>query len=143
MKPTTLQAHDPRFVSLVAYLRDHLDEQLDVEALARLAGVSPRQLDRLFTRLFGESPRACLRRLRLERAARQLRLTRRSILSIALDAGYDSHESFTRSFARRFGHSPAEYRRLPEANLQPQNRGEYWRLALAGGLRRHVEHRRL
>lgn len=139
MKPATLQARDPRMVRLLAYLRGHLDEPLEIEALARLAGVSLRQLDRLFVRLFGESPRACLRRLRLERAARQLRSTRRRILAIALDAGFDSHESFTRSFARRFGHNPADYRRLPCANLQPQDRGEYWRLALAGGLRRHVE----
>jgi AraC family transcriptional regulator len=107
--------------------------------LARLAGVSPRQLDRLFLRLFGESPRACLRRLRLERAARELRTTRRRILSVALDAGFSSHESFTRSFARRFGCSPAEFRRRPGASLQPRDRHEIWRLALAAGLRRHVE----
>lgn len=142
MQRATLEAHDPRLARLLAHLRAHLDEPLEIEALARLAGVSPRQLDRLFMRLFGENPRACLRRLRLERAARQLRTTRRRILAIALDAGYDSHESFTRSFARRFGHNPSDYRRLPQATLQPQARGEFWRLALAGGLRRHVEHPR-
>lgn len=139
MQRATLEAHDPRLVRLLTYLQDHLDEPLEIEALARLAGVSPRQLDRLFPRLFGESPRACLRRLRLERAAQQLRLGRRRILAIALDAGFDSHESFTRSFSRRFGHTPADFRRLPSATLQPQNRGELWQLALAGGLRRHVE----
>jgi len=141
VKAATLQAHDPRMVRLLAYLQAHLDEPLDIESLARLAGVSPRQLDRLFERIFGESPRACLRRLRLERAAGQLRRTRRRILAIALDAGFDSHESFTRSFARRFGHTPAGYRRLPSINLQPRDRGEYWRQALAGGLRRYVENK--
>ncbi|HWA25157.1 MAG TPA: helix-turn-helix domain-containing protein [Lacunisphaera sp.] len=140
MKPGTLEAHDPRLVRLLEYMRAHLDEPLDLDALARLAGVSPRQLDRVFLRLFGESPRACLRRLRLERAAGQLRTSRRRILAIALDAGFESHEAFTRSFTRRFGHKPADYRRLPRATLQPRDRGEYWRLALAGGLRRHVEH---
>jgi AraC family transcriptional regulator len=143
MQRATLDAHDPRLVRLLAYLRTHLDEPLDIEPLARLAGVSSRQLDRVFIRLFGESTRACLRRLRLERAARQLRTTRRRVLAIALDAGFESHEAFTRSFVRRFGHTPADYRRLPGVNLQPQDRGEYWRLALAGGLRRHVEHRGL
>ena len=83
MQRATLEAHDPRMVGLLGYLRDHLDEPLDIEALARLAGVSARQLDRLFPRLFGESTRACLRRLRLERAARQLRRSRRRILAIA------------------------------------------------------------
>ena len=143
MQRATLEAHDPRLLRLLGYLRTHLDEPLEIEPLARLAGVSPRQLDRVFARLFGESPRACLRRLRLERAARQLRTTRRRVLAIALDAGFESHEAFTRSFLRRFGHAPADYRRLPRVNLQPQDRGEYWRLALAGSLRRHVEHRGL
>jgi AraC-like DNA-binding protein len=143
MQRATLEAHDPHLVRLLAYLRMHLDEPLEIEPLAHLAGVSPRQLDRVFVRLFGESPRACLRRLRLERAARQLRTTRRRVVTIALDAGFESHEAFTRSFGRRFGHNPADYRRLPSANLQPQNRGEHWRLALACGLRRHVEDRGL
>ena len=127
---------------LVAYLQAHLDEPIALDDLARLAGVSPRQLDRVFVRLFGESPRACLRRLRLERAAGLLRTSRRRVLAIALDAGFESHEAFTRSFTRRFGFTPAVYRRLPFASLQPRNRGELWRLALAGGLRRNVEHPR-
>jgi len=139
MKAATLRAHDPRLARLLAYLRAHVDEPLEIADLARLAGVSPSQLDRLFARRFGESPRACLRRLRLERAARELRTTRRRILSVALDAGFSTHEAFTRSFARRFGCSPAEYRRRPAASLQPTYRGEAWRLALAAGLRRHVE----
>lgn len=142
MKIATLQKHDGRMGRLLACLRAHLDEPLEIAALARLAGVSPRQLDRLFVRLFGESPRACMRRLRLERAARQLRTSRGTILTIALDAGFDSHESFTRSFSRHFGHTPSTYRRMRAANLQPQDRKEYWRLIVAGGLRRHVEQQR-
>jgi AraC family transcriptional regulator len=139
MKAATLRAHDPRLARLLTYLRAHLDEPLAITDLARLAGVSPSQLDRLFLRLFGESPRACLRRLRLERAAGELRASRRRIISVALDAGFSSHEAFTRSFAQRFGCSPSEYRRRPATNLQPRDRGEAWRLALAAGLRRHVE----
>jgi transcriptional regulator GlxA family with amidase domain len=126
-------------VRLLGYLHAHLNEPLKMAALAQIARVSPRQVDRLFVRMFGESLRACLRRLRLERAARQLRSTRRRVLAVALDAGFDSHESFTRSFSRYFGHNPSAYRRLAVANLQPRNRDAYWRLALAGGLRRHVE----
>jgi transcriptional regulator GlxA family with amidase domain len=139
VKFATLQARDARMDGLLAYLRAHLNEPLQITSLAQLADVSPRQVDRLFVRLFGESLRACLRRLRLERAARQLRASRARILTIALEAGFDSHESFTRSFSRHFGHNPSAYRRLRVANLQPRDRIEYWRLAMAGGLRRHVE----
>jgi len=126
---------------LLEYLRCHLDEPLKIDALARIGGVSPRQVDRLFVRLFGESSRACLRRLRVERAARQLRATSAPILAIALDAGFDSHESFTRSFSRHFGRNPSVFRELPRANLQPQSRQAYWTLVFAGGLRSYVEHR--
>ncbi len=139
MKAATLRAHDARMTRTLSHLATHLDEPPDGPALARLAGVSPRQLERVFARTFGESPRACLRRLRLERAARRLRTARRGILVIALEAGFSSHEAFTRSFKRRFGHTPAAYRALPGLGLSPRGRPALWRLALATGLRRHME----
>ena len=139
MKPSTLRAHHIRIPSVLAYLETHLEEPPDLTTLARLAGVSPRHFERVFARIVGESPRACLRRLKLERAARQLRATRRGILTLALDAGFESHEAFTRSFKKRFGQTPAAYRGLPQAGQQPRNRESLWRQALATGLRRHVE----
>ena len=139
MKVATLAAHDARLTRVVAWLRMNRDEPADATALARLAGLSPRQFGRVFVRLFGESPAGCQRRLRLERAARGLRVTRRSILPLALEAGFASHEAFTRSFKRHFGKTPAEFRALPVATLQPGCRPVLWRQAFAAGLRRHVE----
>ena len=141
MKASTLRGHARRMARLLDHLRGHLNEPLKIDALARIGGVSPRQVDRLFIRLFGESARACLRRLRLERAGRELRETSEPILAIALDAGFDSHESFTRSFSRHFGRNPSVFRELPRANLQPQSRQAYWTLAFAGRLRSYVERR--
>jgi AraC family transcriptional regulator len=139
MKPATLAAHSARLARAFAHLATHLDEAPDHAVLARLAGVSPRQFERVFARLYGESPRACLRRLRLERAARLLRRGRAHILPLALAAGFTSHEAFTRSFKRRFGHTPTAYRALPRVGQQPRARREFWQQALATGLRRHVE----
>jgi AraC family transcriptional regulator len=121
------------------YLREHLDEPIDAGALGKLAGLSARQLERVFARTIGESPRAHVRRLRLERAAVRLRKSRASILTIALEAGFESHEAFTRKFRERFGHSPSAYRQLAMANAAPRLRGQIWQIALAGGLRRHIE----
>lgn len=123
------------------YLEMHLDEAIDCTALSRLAGLSPRQLERVFARTMGETPRACLRRLRLERAAAKLRRSRSSILEIAMHAGFGSHEAFTRVFRQRFGHSPAAFRKLDHAALQPRARVELWRLIGATGLRPYVEQR--
>ena len=124
---------------IVQYLGAHLDEPVDAAALGRLAGLSPRQLERIFTRTIGESPRAHARRLRLERAALQLRAASSTILTIAMDAGFESHAAFTRVFRQRFGHTPVAYRRLAEASIQPRDRVQLWQLIAATGLRRYVE----
>jgi hypothetical protein len=61
----------------------------------------------------GEPPAALRRRILLERAAFRLVTTRHTILDVAIEAGYGSHEAFTRAFARAFGVSPAAWRRRP------------------------------
>jgi len=126
---------------VVQHLCEHLDDPIDSAALATLAGLSPRQLERVFTRTMGESPRAHARRLRLERAAVRLRTSRSTILTIAVEAGFQSHAAFTRVFRQRFGHTPVAYRRLVVATVQPRVRAQLWQLIIAGGLRRHVEKR--
>lgn len=124
---------------MLAHLRDHLDAAVDIAALARLGGLSPRQFERIFVRVMGESPRALARRLRLERAAERLRTTRRSILAIALEAGWESHAAFTRIFRQRFGQTPAAYRGAQLKTTQPRDRAKLWQAVVAAGLRRHVE----
>jgi transcriptional regulator GlxA family with amidase domain len=139
MRRSTLTSHRVRIHGATRHLAAHLDDTLDLPALARRAGLSPRQFERVFTRLLGESPRACQRRLRLERAAARLRSTPARILAVALEAGFESHEAFTRVFRQRFGHGPKEYRRLARATTQPSSRRALWQLVTAGALRRHVE----
>ena len=123
---------------VLQYLGAGLDEPVDSTALGRLAALSQRQLARVFTRTVGESPRAHARRLRLERAALHLRTSRASILVIAVAAGFESHEAFTRAFRERFGHTPLGYRRLRAVTLHPCVRAQLWQL-IGAGLRRHVE----
>lgn len=85
-------------------------EPLDVEALARAAGLSRAHFSREFRRTFGESPHAYLLTPRLERAAALLRTTDRSVTDICLSVGLRSTGSFTTSFRRMFGVSPTAYR---------------------------------
>jgi len=85
-------------------------EPLGVDDLARAAGLSRAHFSRAFKTAFGESPRAYLLTRRLERAAALLRTTDRSIADVCLSVGLQSLGSFTTSFSRMFGMSPAAYR---------------------------------
>ncbi len=61
--------------------------------------------------MVGETPLELHRRLRLERAAQQLLQTDTPVTALALDAGYDTHEAFTRAFRQHYGYPPTELRK--------------------------------
>jgi AraC-like DNA-binding protein len=85
-------------------------EPLDVDALARAAGLSRAHFSREFRRAFGDSPHAYLLTRRLERAAALLRSTDRTVASICFAVGLRSVGSFTTSFTRAYGMTPTAYR---------------------------------
>jgi AraC-like DNA-binding protein len=85
-------------------------EPLDVNDLARAAGLSRAHFSREFRGAFGESPHAYLLTRRLERAAALLRTTDHSVADICFSVGLQSVGSFTTSFTRTYGRSPTAYR---------------------------------
>jgi AraC-like DNA-binding protein len=85
-------------------------EPLDVDDMARAAGLSRAHFSREFRRAFGESPHQYLLTRRLERAASLLRTTDRSVADICFTVGLSSVGSFTTSFGRTFGMSPTAFR---------------------------------
>src|SRR6187549_2689886 len=85
-------------------------EPLDVDDLARAAGLSRAHFSREFRRAFGDSPHQYLLTRRLERAAALLRNTDRSVADVCLSVGLSSVGSFTTSFKRMFGVTPTAYR---------------------------------
>jgi len=92
------------------WIQRDLDTELGLESLAERAGVSAFHFHRVFRESVGEPPAAYVRRLRLERAALSLKYSRRPVTDIAFEAGYESHEAFTRAFAARFGAAPCRFR---------------------------------
>lgn len=111
MKETTLQFYKERMLRVLVHIQQRLDDPLPLSELAALACLSPCHFHRVFTGMIGESVKEHIRRLRLERAANRLKLGDAFVIQIALEAGYESHEAFTRAFRSNFGASPTEYRR--------------------------------
>jgi AraC family transcriptional regulator len=92
------------------FVESHLREPIALEEIATHSGVSPYHLTRAFDAVTGHSPMRYVRARRLSEAARALFNGAPDILTVALDAGYGSHEAFTRAFRDHFGFTPERAR---------------------------------
>jgi len=97
-------------IPVLVHIQANLDADLSLTALSRKAGLSPFHFQRLFKAAVGETPKGYTLRLRLERAAFRLLVCETNLLGVAIDSGFQNHETFSRAFRRRFGRSPSEYR---------------------------------
>ena len=89
------------------------DETLTLRRLGQVIGYSEFTVSKKFREISGMHLRDYLRYRRLAFALKALRDTQRSILEISLDAGFSSHEAFTRAFKKAYGLTPHAYRRHP------------------------------
>ena len=103
-----------RFVAFVDMLAAHLDDHnaTGTELAARMH-LSRFHLDRILTSVAGETPARFRRRILLERAAYRLLTCDRTVLEVAIEAGYTSHEAFSRAFLRAYGVPPTAWRATP------------------------------
>ena len=83
-----------------------------VADLAAEAGTSRSVLAERFAHYLGEPPLAYLARWRLQLAARLLQTTRKTVLQVASEVGYESEAAFNRAFKREFGAPPGQFRRV-------------------------------
>src|SRR5581483_703519 len=120
MRQNTERAYKERILRVLVYIQDHLDEAISLEELAALAHFSPHHFHRIFRGMVGESVMEHIRRLRLERAAHRLKFTDQPITRIAFEAGYETHEAFTRAFGAIFGTSPSHFREKHRSLPFPQ-----------------------
>ena len=108
----TMQDHSDCIENVKLYIREHINEPLQRDVLAEVAGFSIPHFHRVFTAQTGESAASYIRRVRLERAGRKLRMGAVDITEVALAAGYDTHAAFGKAFKQQFGLSPSEFRQL-------------------------------
>ena len=107
---------------LLVYIQANLDQDLSLAALGRRASLSPDHLQRVFKAAIGETPKAYVTRLRVERAAFCLLAHESQVAEIAANCGFQNTETFIRAFRRRFGASPREYRSSQRAAASKWNK---------------------
>ncbi len=95
--------------TVIAYIHEHFDEELRLEHLAKIAGISPYHFHRIFRAIMDETIGELVLRIRMEKAIRMLLLERhKTVLEIALDVGFTNPSSFSRAFKRYFGFSASD-----------------------------------
>jgi len=103
-----------RINRVIDYLRGNLDRQVKLEELAKVACFSEFHFHRIFSAVSGETLNNFTNRLRLEKAARLLRFSDRSLTDIALDCGFSSSATFSRGFRSGYDTSPSQFRKSGE-----------------------------
>ena len=107
-------AYAKRLRRVCDHIERHLDEPLSIEALSRMAHSSPFHFHRQFTAWCGLPLYRYIQWLRLRRASWRLAFNPQDkVIDIALDAGFQNPESFTRAFKTAFGQSPRQFRQKP------------------------------
>jgi AraC-like DNA-binding protein len=111
--PSTLA----RVTRAVRIIEQHWDAELNLEVLAKAAGLSPYHFLRIFEQLTGLTPHQYVRRVRLRQAAERLASEPGKILDIALDCGFGDVSNFNRAFRTEFGVNPARFRNQVRTRL--------------------------
>jgi len=101
---------DPRIARVIAYIEEHLGEELELARLAGIAALSPFHFLRLFKAETGRSPHQHVMIRRMERAVELITKTRRPIADIAWSLGYEDASHFAAQFKRHAGITPGSLR---------------------------------
>jgi len=97
------------------YISEHLNEDLSVEALSQVANFSRYHFHRQFSEYTGINVARFILLMRLKRASYQLVFNKYyRIIDIALEAGFENPESFSRAFKKMFGQTPSQFRQKPD-----------------------------
>ncbi len=114
---------DDRITRAVIHLKDHLHQELSIECLARVAGLSSSRFAHVFLDRTGVTPMKFLELQRIEKARHLLLTTDHPVQLVALDCGYPNAQHFSIRFRRHTGQSPRDFRRHPisrQVDLNPQ-----------------------
>ena len=110
-----LQNYHARMQRVLDYIDQHLDDDLDLDALSSVAAYSKFHFHRQFAATFGLSVHRYIQLARMKRASYRLAdRDAESVTEIAMEAGYDAPDAFARAFRQRLGQSPSSFRKSPD-----------------------------
>lgn len=101
---------DARLLKIISAMEEQSEDPLDAAALAAVAGISLRQMERLFHDKLGQRPMGFYLALRLEKAERLLTYSQMSVRDVSVACGFSSLPLFSRSFRSRYGRPPSSFR---------------------------------
>ncbi|MGF1553195.1 MAG: GlxA family transcriptional regulator [Paracoccaceae bacterium] len=111
--PARIGVRHPKLIEIIQTMEKHLEEPISPVDLARDAGVSTRQLERLFRRYLNRSPKRYYMEMRLEKARGLLLQTDLSVINVALACGFTSPSHFSKCYRAHFGRTPYRERGAP------------------------------
>lgn len=115
MNHKTTNSYQRRILRVLDHIDKHLYDTLTVEQLSDIAHFSKYHFVRQFSDYMGISLFGYIRLMRLKRASFRLAINKEErIIDIALDAGYENPESFSRAFKNTFGQTPTQFRQQPK-----------------------------
>jgi AraC family carnitine catabolism transcriptional activator len=117
--PKRLNVTNSKVLAIVARMEANLEQPVEPARLAREAGITVRQMERLFRTLLGTSPAAFYRALRLERARHLLRQTDLALIDVALATGFSSASTLSRRYGEHYGVPPGADRHDPAGSGLP------------------------
>lgn len=102
--------YQDRINAATQFMEARWNEPIQLGDIADAAAISPFHFHRIFKAITGQRVKEFLTRIRLEKAAHQLKYSADDVSAIALATGYQNHETFSRAFKDYFGQTPSAYR---------------------------------
>ena len=115
--PSRIGVRHPRLAQVIQRMEAHIQDTISPAVLARDAGLSPRQLERLFRRYLNRSPKRYYMELRLRKARNLLLQTDMSVINVALACGFTSPSHFSKCYRAYYNTTPYRERGIPSRRM--------------------------
>lgn len=109
------RSHINRLKNVLTYIRDNYSSPIELEELARVAGMSPKYFCRAFSQVTGRTPISYLNYYRIETAGERLLMTNESITDISFACGFNDASYFSKMFLKEKGITPSKFRKMNNA----------------------------
>lgn len=118
--PTRIGVRHPKLAQVIARMETNIEEPVSPADLAEGVGMSTRQLERLFRRYLGRSPKRYYMEIRLQKARNLLMQTEMSVINVALACGFASPSHFSKCYRAQYHTTPYRERGASAAQSDPE-----------------------